>query len=204
MKTPPSRARRGFTLVELLVVIAIIAVLAAAGFAAGNKAMNSARKTTAQASATSLQQAINSFYNDNGSLPDVGTGGGGGQDTQVRTDGGDGVLLLQVLLGKEPASGGGGGVGGQVQNTRGVKYLEVKEAKQGRRRDGLAYGNDQRSIIGLYDPWGTPYTVVLDTSYDDTLEFNLGGPVRLNGRRVAVYSPGSDRNLGTKEDVKTW
>lgn len=201
MKTPPFRARRGFTLVELLVVIAIISVLAAAGFAAGNKAMNSARKTTAQAAASSLQQAVNSFYTDVGSLPEVGAGGGA-QDSQVRTDGGDGVLLLQILLGKEPNVGGGAGT--QVQNTRGVKYLEVKEAKQGRRRDGLAYGNDQRSIIGLYDPWGTPYTVVLDSNYDDTLEFNLGGQVRLNGRRVAVYSPGADKALGTKEDVKTW
>ena len=46
MKNPTSRRRRGFTLIELLVVIAIIAVLAAAGFAAGNAAINRARKVT--------------------------------------------------------------------------------------------------------------------------------------------------------------
>ncbi len=197
MKTRLHRARRGFTLIELLVVIAIIAVLAAAGFAAANAAMNKARATSAKATASSLQQAVEQFYNTYGSLPNVGNAGGN-QDSEIETDGGDGVELLQILLGKETNTGANSG----VQNPRGIKFLEVKDGKG--RRDGLAYSTDKTTVIGLYDPWGNPYNIVLDTDYNDTLEFTLDERERLNGKRVAVFSIGPDRNRGTKDDVKTW
>jgi hypothetical protein len=33
----------------------------------------------------------------------------------------------------------------------------------------------------------------------------MGGKrIKLNGRRVAVYSAGSDKKLGTDDDVMTW
>jgi prepilin-type N-terminal cleavage/methylation domain-containing protein len=201
MKTSSARARRGFTLVELLVVIAIISVLAAAGFAAANGAMTKAKKTSAGATAISLQEAIKQFTNTYGYLPEVGNSGGA-MDVQITTDNSDGQQLLRILLGKE--NPGGGGANATVQNTRGINFLEVKEAKENVKRDGLLYGSDKTSITGLYDPFGNPFVVVLDTDYNDTIEFNLGGPVKLNGRKVAVYSAGSDRKPGTKEDIKTW
>lgn len=200
MKIPTSRARRGFTLVELLVVIAIISVLAAAGFAAANGAMTRAKKASASATAVGLQEAIKQFTNTYGYLPEVGNSGGA-MDVQVNTNNADGQELLRILLGKENP---GGGANANVQNTRGINFFEVKEAKEGVKRDGLLYASDKTSILGLYDPFGNPFVVVLDTDYNDTIEFNLGGPVKLNGRKVAVYSAGSDRKAGTKEDIKTW
>ena len=188
MKTPLSKSRRGFTLVELLVVISIIVVLAAAGFGAGAVALNKANKVTSQATASALEMAINNFYNDYSALPDVGD--------RVKTDAGDGTKLLEILLGLE-------GETGRVQNTRGNKYLPAKETKT--RSKGLLYSSSGRSVEGLFDAWGSPFTVELDINLEDRLRFSMGSrQVTLNGRKVAVYSPGADKKLGTEDDVKTW
>jgi|688.fasta_scaffold62413_2 prepilin-type N-terminal cleavage/methylation domain-containing protein len=189
MKNPTSRRRRGFTLIELLVVIAIIAVLAAAGFAAGNAAINRARKVTAQAAATSIESAVNSFYSDYGSLPDVG-------GNKVNTASGEGVELLNILLGLE-------GNGTNVQNSKGVRFLSVKEGKGN--KGGLIYNTGGSTVKGLYDPWGNGFEVVLDTEYEEKLQVQLGSATQtLNGRRVAVYSVGADKKAGGNDDVKTW
>jgi prepilin-type N-terminal cleavage/methylation domain-containing protein len=188
MKTPSSNHRRGFTLVELLVVIAIIVVLAAAGFGAGAVALNKANKVTSQATASALELAINNFYSDYGALPDVGD--------RVKTDTGDGTRLLEILLGLE-------GDSGKVQNSRGNRYLNVKETKT--KSKGLLYNSSGRSVEGLYDSWGSPFTVELDVNLEERLRFNVGSrQVTLNGKKCAIYSPGADKKLGTDDDVKTW
>ncbi len=84
-------------------------------------------------------------------------------------------------------------------NTRGVKFLSVKEGKDG--KNGLIYGADGSSVLGLYDPWGGGYRIRMDLDYDDKLDVN--GEV-LGDRKVAVWSDGPDRKAGTKDDIKTW
>lgn len=188
MKTPSIRRRSGFTLVELLVVIAIIVVLAAAGFGAGTIAMNRAKVVTSKASATAIVSAVNSFYTDYGALPDVGD--------SVKTDRGQGPKLLEILLGLE-------GKSGKMQNPRGNKYLSVKETKT--RSKGLKYSSSGNSVEGLFDDWGNPFVVELDVTYEEKLRFNHGSrPVTLNGVRVAAYSAGADKQLGTDDDIKSW
>ena len=193
MKIPPSRRARGFTLVELLVVIAIIAVLAAAGFAAGNAAIQKAKKVTALASATAIESAVNNFFTEYGSMPKDGT-----SDTKVKTD--TDVTLITVLLGLE-------GSGSNILNTRGVKFLSVKEGKAN--KGGLIYNTNGTSVKGLYDPWGGGYTVMLDLDFDEKLnpQPTGGGGATLNGRRVAVWTDGADGVKGggkSADDVKTW
>ena len=189
--TPPSiRRRNGFTLIELLVVIAIIVVLAAAGFGAGVIAMNHAKRLTSVASARAVEQAVNDFYTEYGSLPDV--------PNKLKTDSGEGVRLLNILLGFETMSN-------KMQNPKMVKFLSVVEAKNRRKEAGLLYTANGKAAQGLYDAWGSPFTVEMDTQYEERLRFSVGSkPVELNGRRVAVYSPGADKTLGTTDDVKTW
>jgi prepilin-type N-terminal cleavage/methylation domain-containing protein len=188
MTPPASRRRLGFTLIELLVVIAIIVVLAAAGFSAGIVAMNHAKKLSSVATARALENAVNNFYTEYGSLPDV--------PYKVKTDSGEGVRLLNVLLGLEETSS-------KVQNTRMIKLLSAVETKT--RSKGLLYNSNGRAAEGLYDSWGSPFTVELDINYEERLRVTLGSKtVMLNGRRVAVYSPGADKKLGTTDDVKTW
>lgn len=202
MKTHTSRRNHGFTLVELLVVIAIIAVLAGAGFAAGNAAIQKARKTTALATCVAIESAVNNFYSEYGSMPvkDLAS------DQTYKTDSGEGVKLIKVLLGYE-------GTGNATLNTRGIRFLSVKDGKKlaGGGKDGLITTGTPPNITvtGLYDPWGGPYNVMLDGDYDESIAPKPKGAANsptLNGRRVAAWSEGADykTKMSSADDVKTW
>ncbi len=184
---------------ELLVVIAIIAVLAAAGFAGGTAAMNRARKLSAQATATSLVTAIDQFYTEYSSLPDV--------SSTVETDQGQGIELLKILAGQEE--------GNSPENDRKIRFLSVKEGKGTTATtyyDGAFYASNK--IAGLRDPWKQPYHVVMDNEagnqgYDERITVSPGNSipsVTLNGRRAAVYSLGVriPAEAKTTTLVKTW
>lgn len=195
MKTHHSRRPAGFTLVELLVVIAIIAVLAGAGFAAGNAAIQKAKRTTALATCTAIESAVNNFYTEYGSIPKENAD----ENTPIKTD--TDLDFLKVLLGQE-------GNSGTVLNNRSIKFLSVREGKA--KKNGMMYDSTGKPT-GLYDPWGGPYLVVLDSNYDEKLEVSTAAvstKKTLNGRRVAVWSNGADAVKGTggkaADDVLTW
>jgi len=71
--------------------------------------------------------------------------------------------------------------------------------------NGLLFDASGKSAVGLVDAWGNPFTVVLDTGYEEQLHFIIGSkPVTLNGRHAAVYSNGADNTPGTADDIKSW
>ena len=196
MKTHSSRRQDGFTLVELLVVIAIIAVLAGAGFAAGNAAVQKAKKTTALASCVSLESAVNTFFSEYGTMPVENLSNDTEFDTKTAT-----TTLLNPLLGLEGAT--------TPLNTRSIKFLNVKEGKAN--KNGLIYNTNGTSVAGLYDPWGGSYKVMLDGDYDEKLTGvkpkGSSASITLNGRRAAAWSDGADGVTATgksTDDVKTW
>ena len=103
--------------------------------------------------------------------------------------------MLTILLGTEPNSD-------RMQNKRSIKLLSAKETKT--KTKGLLYNSDG-TVEGLYDSWGSPFTVVLNVEDQETLQFSLGSkPYSLKGRRAAVYSPGADKKLGTSDDIRSW
>lgn len=200
MKTPFKKSNRaGFTLVELLVVIVIIMILAGLSFSVGSGMMQRARKTAAQQVVNNIATCVDQFYNEYNLLPDPA--GGTDQDNDsspFETDQGDGITLLEILAGLE-----------DEQNERKMRFLNVKEADKGR-RDGIIFSPTGDEIIGLFDPWGEPYYVILDYDYDDRIEFSpstaYNYEARLNGKRAAVYSLGTDSpgDAQRKDLVKSW
>ncbi len=193
MKTSShTSSSKGFTLIELLVVIAIIAVLASAGFAGGAAIMNKARKTSAQATAVSIAQAVDNFYTEYSALPDPASNSA---DKDFSTDSAD---LLDILAGGITAKA-------VEQNPRKIRFLSVKEGKNN--KDGAVYNGT--AISKIFDPWGKPYVIRLDYDYDERLTVDPEGSApssTLNGRRVAVHSLGVRANETPNSStlVKTW
>jgi len=187
-----------FTLVELLVVISIIAVLAAAGFAGAKAAIDKAHKVKARKVCTTVDQAVLTFYDEYGHLPLPTSAASSSQDTELTTTGGQGVELLNILMGLESDSD-------DMLNPKKIRFLDVPEGKNN--KDGIIYSSGD-NIRGLYDPWGQPYHVLLDSNYDDTLDNNpfATGSKPLRGRRVGTYTFGKNKqnDRGGRDDVKSW
>jgi hypothetical protein len=147
-----------------------------------------ARKLTALATATSIECAVNNFYSEYGSLPEVGS--------RVRTGSREGFKFLTILLDYEEPTG-------NLQNERGIRFLNVKEVRGF--KGGLRFVPGTNMPDGLFDPWGNPYVVLLDQGDTGNLHFKHGSKtVDLPKKRVAVFSPGKDRIAGNADDVKTW
>lgn len=197
----PSPRRRGFTLIELLVVIAIIAVLAAMGFGAGSMAINKAKKTKAFSDCGGLVQAVQAFYTDYQTLPEVdGIDTGHGVKTETP--------LMEVLLGFESDNAAGG-----IQNSKKEKFFSGRESKgksQERAYDGIFYG-PSGNRPELFDPWrkkGTArnerhYYVLVDaigfgdgTSADEAMK-NPFSNQPLFGKLAIAWCTGKDGEFST-------
>ena len=205
MQIPSSRRRRGFTLIELLVVIAIIAVLAAMGFGAGAMAINKAKRTHALSDCTNLVNAIQAFYDDYSSLPDLPEAASA---PGARSD----SNLMNMLVGSDFD---------EENNPKGERYFSGRDAKGAsldRAYGGIYYDNNNAE---LFDPWrkvsgssrnNRHYFVMLDDDLDDKIEdpFNSNKP--LYGRRAIVWSTGKDgqftigqeANPQNRDNVYSW
>ncbi len=196
MKTSTLKQFKGFTLIELLVVIAIILVLATAGFQAGNFAINRAKKVKALAVCTEMEQAVQRFYDDNGTLPIQIA-----NDTTISSNSGQGRDFLLVLMDQE--------TGTPVLNAKGIKYLNVRQGDNN--IDGLQYNDAGTTIEGLYDPWGGDYKIAFDGNFDETISVQpkAASSAKILQRRVACWSDGADGSEegfsgSAKDDVTTW
>lgn len=163
-----NRRTEAFTLIELLVVMAIIAILAGLAFPAVQGALNSGRKAQARNDVQQIAAAIRAFQLEYGRLPTTSTGG------DVPNAGNAEVVAALT--------------GTNALNPRGVVFFEPKQAKGG--KGGLDNG--------VYkDPWGNPYTIMLDASYDNKID--AFGQTHFT--TVIVSSPGGTDTAATNKVI---
>ena len=185
-----SHPARAFTLIELLVVIAIIAILIGLLFPAFKAVQNQAKQTQAKNDLTQIVNAVNAFYTDYGRYPLVTV------DTIYGPAGSLNDNLFYTL--RAIASGANAG---DAANPRKIVFTSppsVKDPANPRSGIGITTGAGQ-----YYDPWGTPYRIAIDGSYDNSLTNPYGNP-DVGGagpnpitQGVIAWSLGTDQTLGT-------
>jgi prepilin-type N-terminal cleavage/methylation domain-containing protein len=252
--------RSGFTLIELLVVIAIIAILAAMllpGLAAAKRA---AQKKQALIDEQGIATAINAYDQDYGRFPiskaeQVAANGNDFTTGYVMTPqpaqpginwpmsaaaylypAGSGYSfdnnsnVVAILMDSLAAPTGTATVNTNHQyNPKSVGYLQAKLSGYDPKNIASRGGVDN---IGVYrDPWGNPYVITMNTSYNDqgvsdlfycqqavsqngnnsqAGYFGLFNPVDANGNgnhfmyhgKVMVWSAGPDGKVEINNNAK--
>ena len=200
----PSRATRAFTLIELLVVIAIIAILVGLLFPAFKAVQRQARETQAKNDLTQIVNAVNAFYTDYGKYPIV-TADTIITSSSTPTQADIMCTLRAVTCGLNAAN---------AINTRQIAFINPPYVKNtAAPRSGI--GSDNQ----YYDPWGTPYLMEINGTYDNQLPnpYSLNaGPTTLaigviawsfgtDGQSGSLPGPAADKNAGTAaDDVISW
>ncbi len=195
----PPRRPNAFTLIELLTVIAIIAVLMGLLFPAVTGAQQAAKKAQAKNDLVNITNAIKMFYTEYGRYPDVGSAG---SDTVV-TSASVNAELMNILRGI-PSN--------NPKNPRGIVFLDAPSAKRAGNRDlgGVVDRSGGQHPIGTFvDPWGHPYQIAFDYSYDNNItnQYTDAGASTLRSGAIA-WSLGKDGNkqtaLKASDDVISW
>lgn len=207
-----SRSSRAFTLIELLVVIVIVAVLAGLAFPVFQSVQNSAKKTQAKNDVTQIVTAVNAFYTEYGKYP-VATGSatndaffGAGSDSVPSGASliGQDDVLFDVL--RNNTTGPNNSTTVTNLNPRGIEFLNLKTVgNTSSPRGGVipngATGFPASARIGVfYDPWGSEYRILIDTTYNNNLTNPYqdtappGGATLTNG--VIAWSFGKNGVLG--------
>ena len=210
-----------FTLIELLVVIAIIIILAGLLFPAFRGVQNQARQTQAKNDLTQIVAAVNAFYTEYGKYPTPSGAAAGDCAFSWTVPGipnsyGNDYLLdeLRACTATDPSCSRAASL-----NTRQIVYISppiVKDPSNPKSGVGTIAANATQGRF--YDPWGSPYNIIMDANYDNTVRnpyVALGGsgagtdPV---GQGVIAWSNGKDQQVGTNsnniytdsDDVISW
>lgn len=210
MKTPKRNSlRHAFTLIELLIVIVIIAILASLAVPVTNIVMLKARIMQTRATIKDLQVAAKNFQTEYNRYPidPTMTGGSGADDAApILTDENSQIislLLAEGLQQKDPTDPL------RLQNPRAIRFIDLPLAKNF--RAGIV--GDGVSNYALYDIWGKPFYILLDTNYDNSLEnpdlqnqdsVIAGQAPQTLPIGVAIYSTGPDGIQFTKDDITSW
>jgi prepilin-type N-terminal cleavage/methylation domain-containing protein len=219
---PPATPARAFTLIELLVVIAIIAILVGLLFPAFKAVQNQARSTQAKNDLTQIVNAVNAFYTDYGNYPVAAAA------TDTCFNWGAGACASQVRLGSErlfnelrscTASDTISCSAAATLNPRQIVYISPPIVKDpSSPKSGIATNASPGASTGrFFDPWGSPYNVVIDSAYNNNA-VNIYGATGGAGvdpiaQGVVAWSNGPDLQLGdpnnsnrytNSDDVISW
>ncbi|MGH7984152.1 MAG: type II secretion system protein [Candidatus Udaeobacter sp.] len=210
----------GFTLIELLVVIAIIAILVGLLFPAFKAVQNQARQTQAKNDLTQIVNAVNAFYTEYGKYPvnsacTTTTDAAYSWDDPpaTRCQYNDKVLNeLRACTASDTTTCSGAA----TLNTRQIVFISPPLVKDpAHPRSGITTVPASAPQGTYYDPFGSPYNLVIDSSYDNYVPNpygNNGAGVNPLPQGVIAWSNGIDQQLGTNsngiytnsDDVISW
>jgi hypothetical protein len=172
-----------------LIMAMLVGLSASAGFLAAQRAIQQSKRTAAKHVCVAIDQAALAFHDEFGHLPGDPDG-----DRIVTLNGGEAARFLDDL--------GVNSAFGNAESARRILFIQLPEARAG--RGGLVRDADGRAI-GLHDPWGNPYRVVLDGDHDGVVRDPFGTGT-LAGRRTLSYSYGRNgaNDAGREDDIKSW
>jgi prepilin-type N-terminal cleavage/methylation domain-containing protein len=208
---PPFRQPPAFTLIELLVVIGIIAILIGLLFPAFKAVQNQARGTQAKNDLTQIVNAVNAFYTDYGRYPLAPAAtdtcfnwGAGPCSSQVRL--GSDWLFNELRACTAAGTSCSGNLNSPIINARQIVYISPPIVKDpSNPKSGIATSASPGASTGkFFDPWGSPYNVVVDSAYNNSV-INIytatgGAGVDPIAQGVAAWSNGPDLQVGTNSD----
>lgn len=172
--------RNAFTLIELLVVVSIIIVLIGIALPAYQGVQNSAKKTQAKNDLLQIVTAVNAFYTEYGKYPVTGTTadayigpgtapaappGPGTAPTKIGTSN---DIVVDVLRNNTTSRNNASTV--TTLNPRGIAYLQPRMVKSDASPTaGVASDTAPAPTTAgaWYDPWGSAYSIIVDTDYDN-------------------------------------
>ena len=175
------RRKLGFTLLELIVVIAILGTLMGIAYPTIMGVQENARIASSAKVCADVVAGVSGFKQDhNGILPYY--------PKKVKPDKNDQIYLstlpgkdagmLGILTGYEDAS--------TKLNINNEPYMKPSRAESA--RDGLFSGETGK--LGLYDPWGKPYYVVICETEEGCIDPFTD--VRIGRENCLVYGLGPD------------
>ena len=197
MKTTfTTHSKKGFTLIELLVVIAILATLAGISSPIIMGQMEAARESTARKTCLDIVEGATKFRTDYGVLPfrtdEAEPTEENNYQVSISTEVGKDAGMLAILLNREDDDD-------NRMNTNKEYYLrsDVQEKKA----EGLYEDPSTGDLVGLYDPWGKPYYVLMCEENDGCTDPFTGK--KLRGKNCISYSLGVDGTGKAPETTPT-
>jgi prepilin-type N-terminal cleavage/methylation domain-containing protein len=206
---PSSKQTRAFTFIELLVTMTLVAILAGIAYPAFISIMERARKTQAKNDLTQIVTAVNAFYTDYGKYP-VPSSLPAGSDCSFswdvppaqRPEPYNDKLLneLRACTATDPSCSAAA-----TLNTRQIVFISPPTVNDPSNPKSGIGTIDLSSPKGTYyDPWGAPYNIVIDSSYDNHVP-NIYGATGGAGvdpipQGVIGWSNGKDLQVGTNSN----
>jgi len=200
--------KRGFTLVELLVVITIIAILASLAVPVVNKVMENANTLRIKATMKDIQVAIGNYRSEYNRFPILLPSSSGGDDVAPILTNGTNQIINILMAQTDPAAS-------PNMNARNIKYVDLPNARNSQTFGIIdpSGGAGGGAPIQLVDMWGQPYTIYLDTNYDN----RIANPDTQNiDQRISARAPkflsstsgmlsrGRDKTINTRDDIVSW
>jgi type II secretory pathway pseudopilin PulG len=198
----------GFTVLEVLTVCVLIAILVGIGYPSFISILEKARKTQATNEEQQIVTAVNAFYTEYGKYPLTPSNAndayfGAGTLPAGSTNYGNNDVLIDVLSNNTGSPNNSATV--TTLNPRGIVFLQPPSVKDNNSPKSGVIPNGATVSAPLrvgawYDPWGSPYNVMIDVNYNNQLTNPYTDAVPPGGATlylgVIVYSFGKNGALG--------